>query len=314
MKLRRPEPEPPWASFADVLSGMLFVFIITSFIFAWQLREAQAQLERDQADLQHSADRDKARQDAERDAKALVSDKPTEDGDSITTCLTGDKHDGNALVATPDVDQARISLYLHGEVWFKRESSALEDKQRNAVRRIAACIQALITDELAVPISEKYHPKVFLEGHTDATPFSGVKSNWELSAERAVAVLRAVLDMSEAVEGAMHAATLELTAVGMADLHPAWRHICQEAREGNEEACESLVDDEEDALMDEKFLRFLHTGRQNMNIDNLSFEERLRIWANHTDPSRRNEGKKRRKYLRRVDLRIELEPKEIADE
>lgn len=41
MRGSRHEPETPWASFSDVLSGMLFVFVITTFWFAWRLAMAE---------------------------------------------------------------------------------------------------------------------------------------------------------------------------------------------------------------------------------------------------------------------------------
>ena len=46
MRGSRHEPETPWASFSDVLSRMLFVFVITTFWFAWRLAMAELPVDR----------------------------------------------------------------------------------------------------------------------------------------------------------------------------------------------------------------------------------------------------------------------------
>ncbi len=70
-----------------------------------------------------------------------------------------------------------------GLAMFPRGSSQMFDHTRNAIRQVAQVIAKMPQD-------------VQITGHTDATPFAGSRgySNWELSADRANATRRALIE------------------------------------------------------------------------------------------------------------------------
>lgn len=336
MRGSRHEPETPWASFSDVLSGMLFVFVITTFWFAWRLAMAERKAA-DELDRLQSAD---------DEARGLIGtlDVPGR----VTACLReeGGARDGARIDAVPERSDARVSLYLlDGLEWFDEGEATLGPRQEAGAARVRACVHDLLS---APALRERYTVRVYLEGHTDILPLprgSVFPSNWELSGARAAAVLREVLSESAEtgvvadLRSAQAEGALQLVAVGMADRQPAWVRICHEAREGGDrqvatpddlavcESLERLSASDPDAPWSEAWRQALEDagplyatryadcrprGAEDLSARRTAIDL-LRAWANRC-PEGWQENRKRRGLLRRVDLRLELEPRLEARE
>lgn len=322
MRAKRHAAESPWASFADALSGMLFVFVITTFYFSWQLARATQEKKAEIARITA----------AEEVAQALASDKPG----SVTSCLTADHGDGERIDATPQASEARISLYLQGGVeWFPTSKATLGTSQAKAVDRVRYCIEQLLYRQAnPADLLSHYDVRVFLEGHTDIVPVKGAdqggESNWELSARRAAAVLRHILDSSRRIQDASAREDLQLTAVGMAEQQPAWGRICREAASPGRDA--EMVDDVDVRVCGE--LQRMGELRPDqikavfvlipaafalganckpvgdLSLAAMSGPDLLRAWANRCvkPPATAEQDYENRRLgmLRRVDLRFEI--------
>ncbi len=328
MKRGHDHEETPWASFADALAGMLFVFIITTVLFvlraqeqekAAQSQQAAAQIQ--QAAAQTELDRLTGAKKAARDLVEQLSIANQVSDGELTTCL---KQTGRFDAVFPERSDARVSLYVPERgggdatpvAWFADCDSTLDAQPRAAAEAIRGCI-GVVTASATV---KDYDLRVYLEGHTDATTVGkdckarGFASNWELSAARAAAVLRVVADPSVAdvVTSRLNDGTLQLLAVGMADTSPGWKRICADEAVASplctalgssddprhDKVVESTLDDE----------RCVTVGFGDGCVGS-SFQARLCRWANDCNPDKAvNDA--RRKQLRRVDLRIELTVRE----
>jgi flagellar motor protein MotB len=282
----RHQPELPFGSFADALSGMLFVFILTTFWFAWQLAQATEELEKERkrvAEEREKAEQQKllAQQQIETILKAReLAVELTQESDKRKWSLTRCLGHGGWVDPRPSPNEPRIFLYLKGVEWFEPSQAALDTPARTqGADDIRRCIGELLNEDRV----ENYSIRVYLEGHTDSDPIVGSdESNWELSGRRSAAVVRHVLNGS--IRDALAQERLEVIAVGMADLRPAWQRLCELDEPVDRDMCTRL------------------RGGEKLSLETMS------RWANR--PQDRTEaGSKRRGYLRRVDLRLELLPR-----
>lgn len=314
---RRDGEETPWASFSDALSGMLFVFVITTFWFALQLAVETNRARTEKADYQSRVEK---LTNAAQEARDLVADEQGAKG-LLTRCL-----DESPLIdAKPERASARVSLYLSKEAvpvqWFEECQSSLGADQTSAANSIRGCLAQVYAAE-----SSTYNVRVFLEGHTDAQGVGGcpsalhVVSNWELSGARAAAVTRAVLDerpqadAGSSISGAVGDGQLQLLAVGLADTRPAWGALCariDRLTDLDREICPVLSAGAPvsiAAALDDAALGACTAGPGNESCSGTSDPAKLCRWANWC-PDADGTGDDRRGLLRRVDLRVELDPR-----
>jgi flagellar motor protein MotB len=276
----RHEPELPFGSFADALSGMLFVFILTTFWFAWQLADAKAKAEKEKEEAKKQTDTIVNA----RDLAVSLTEEGKQQKWTLTQCLRRE----NWVDPRPSPKEPRIFLYLPGVEWFEKGRAALDTEARTrGADEIRTCIEELIAQDSV----KSYRIRVYLEGHTDSDQFVGSgETNWELSGRRSAAVVRHVLNGSAPkVMEALAADELEVIAVGMADTRPAWQRLCEQAEAVDEQMCQRLGE-----------------GEKLPPIE-------VKRWANR-EQDRSEAGHKRRGYLRRVDLRLELLPRIPEDE
>lgn len=334
MKTRKREHEElPWASFSDALSGMLFVFVLTTFWFAFQLAQATKEQRAATQALTQADER-------ARDLVATLDDNDNERPGKLTDCLTNGADGSPIEKAEWERQSARVSLYLPSAVeWFPSCSADLGADQRRAADRVRACI-----DRVLIPELDTYNVRVFLEGHTDALPVRGcglaLPSNWELSAARAATVTRAVLcegddqrictDREIAIRLAKQVAEskLQVLPVGMADTKPAWRAICgmMPLTSSDKAVCEALNADPSFGPASLMVLQRevaggvlsanCSTALPAMDDEGRSNVARLLTrWANQCPQgsTARDLEKGRLGRLRRVDLRIEVEARLLED-
>lgn len=329
---KRRNAEPPWAAFADALSGVLFVFILTTCWFAWQLAEATKKQDAERERLEGYRE----------DARKLVGSEAAPG--ALTRCLQQDVN----LIAVPQRTDARILLYLRGVEWFGLGSAELRPDQLPAAKAIRACLDDVLVRQAASLALDRDNIVVFFEGHTDAlVPRQGFVSNWELSAARAAAVLRVVLGGADPATGGspgllqrVGQGRIQLLPVGLGDTRPAWERLC-----GSDEPA-AISDDvdatlcnrlpwrdsagqttsrrmaEVAAVLDAHPEAWTQVKRDCAAPDAKRFtastpNEKLVFWANRcpegatgTEAARNNDP--RRSLFRRVDLRIEIDPLDQA--
>jgi flagellar motor protein MotB len=321
-------PETPWASFSDALSGMLFVFILTTFWYANELAQQRKEL------------KDELKKVRGADEKAMELVGTPEVPGELTRCLGADGAMNAILDPRPQAGEARVSLYLRSAVeWFAEGSASLGDEQQRGVQLIRRCLSGLVQR----PDLSSYRISVFLEGHTDAIPLSRSSvfaTNWELSAARAAAVLNQLLPHNSAVDpllatlrGREATGEVSIVAVGMADRQPAWSRLCEVPIPDESALCAELL--AASALPPEarneqwKSALVKHGGIYGVftydcapiprdagaATETATTMDLLRTWANRCPMTSdgdthgaRLRAQARRALLRRVDLRLELDP------
>jgi chemotaxis protein MotB len=266
------EGDVPWATFADALTGLLFVFMLLTVVFMQSAAKTQAEAKDEQAKAAKELER--LRGAGER-ARKLASES--------MACIT--KADGVRIIqgVQHSPEAATLSVLL-SVGWFDSGKVKLEGQACETTKVVADCIARGLKDDRLLYRTDKL--RVLIEGHTDSDPMStpAFPSNWELSGARAAAVVRALTDeragetcradpaYRSALNQAIEQGQLELIAVGRADQAPSKAVICEES---SDPRCKTPP-----------------TGLA------------LVKWANETE-----KGKER---LRRVDLRFEVQPKAEA--
>ena len=316
MMYRRPPPrreaESPWVSFADVLTGLLFVFIALTFWTSWQLLQKQAEAAAEKARLTGA------------DALAAALIGTTADPGPFSECLKSSANNGIEDVA-PDPLTTSVAIYLSGGTpWFNACSDDLHDPsppgaksvRAAAVRTIYRCVE----DTILVEATESYRIGITFEGHTDmgrsdACPGKPGLSNWRLSGARAAAVLETFIVQSviytDPVPSAIADKHLQVVAAGLSDTRPAWSAICRETGPADEGVCRRLNAGE---VARADLLDFLRRPRLTgyrcrgavVSTEEQTDSELLRLWANSCPTVEGHEGRLDR--LRRVDVRVELRP------
>ena len=232
--------DPPWASFSDALSGVLFVFILTTCWFALRLAEATAKQDAELKRLEGYRET----------ARALVGSE-SEPG-ALTKCL----QEKGTMDVVPQKSDARILLYLPRVNWFVEGTADLSEDQKPAVTSIRVCLEALYGQPAPGFQIDAYNVTVFFEGHTDALTVkkdengAGFSSNWELSAARGAAVLREVIEPKKgtAAPGVLSEKVgqgrLRLLPVGLGDTEPAWARLCEKDRRASRDDIDQAVCDD----------------------------------------------------------------------
>lgn len=319
------EEEVPWASFADALTGLLFVFILLALSFAHQLENATR----------------KAEEKAQRDDRARVIarslvEPPTADNRaySVAACLsevpspTGDPGPETVreVRAVPTIDEARLSLYLYSNgqasiEWFKGGVANLLPGPCTVAQRLGACLERAFDHPEFAKVPKEFRLRVFVEGHTDFLSMKDTNqfpTNWELSGARAAAVVRAFMVHDDARPGLCNAPSeparrlaartaagdLEVVSVGLADRRPAWRRLCDDTP--SDPVCSCLTDHQGKA---EDCAEALSAAEADLPPGLLPADQ-LIAWANRPEGA---DEDARRKLLRRVDLRFEVAPRSEAN-
>jgi hypothetical protein len=295
------EGDVPWASFADGLTGLLFVFILLTGMFVIDAQNAKQQVINR---LNGAANR------AER--LATIS----ENG-SVARCLNEANFPGLILIqgAGGTDEAAALSMRLDDDRttsvgWFDKGEAKLKGDACDVTKVVATCLAEAVADaknEKHKILEKGDTLRVLVEGHTDVTPvLSGpYPSNWELSGARAAALVRALTDGTSTCAAshddrrvlleALDTGDLQLIAVGRADQAPSRAVICKEDRTDKVCDCKGRPSQQAQCL-DETLKKTNGQTRQ----------QRLISWANGgEDDSKRL---LRQRLLRRVDLRFEVRP------
>jgi len=125
--------------------------------------------------------------------------------------------DGEQDDITVDIDETVVMITISDKLLFKSGSYRINPKANNLLERLAT----VINSEPAL--------EVMVEGHTDSQtvkPGSYVKDNWELSVERASAVIRKLQD-------SYNVDPKKMIAAGRSSFHPLTGNDNAEGRASN---------------------------------------------------------------------------------
>jgi flagellar motor protein MotB len=218
------EGDVPWASFADALTGLLFVFMLLTVVFMQSAAKTQAEAKDEQA---------KAAKELER--LRGYGRRAEEVAKSSKACL--ERHKIQIIkgeAGTPDAAALSVLLSVG---WFESAKVNLEGQACKTTKQVAECLAAALSRSDLLPRTDKL--RVLVEGHTDSKTMATTvfPSNWELSGARAAAVVRALTDQGatctpdrahrDTLNKAIQDGRIELIAVGRADQAPSKAVICE---------------------------------------------------------------------------------------
>ena len=291
----------PWASFADALTGLLFVFILLTLSFAHKLKKAETAFNRKFDDAEREREKWEERLAArERVLAALVGERggPDDAPTRFLTCLrTGQGNTALMLLPRADPEAHRIALRLPGsQAWFDEDQAAIRTADTQRVDLVAGCLTAFIEEgHLNQGNGHTMQLRVLVEGHTDTLRAGGrwAGSNWELSGARAARFVETMLASRTAnLPTYLDNGSLELVPAGLEATVPARRELCTE--EPEDEVCVCLT------LSDWQYGECAHSFVQTLpdNATTASQADQVKAWGNATEL--------RRGLNRRVGLRFEV--------
>ncbi|NJK95230.1 MAG: OmpA family protein [Bacteroidales bacterium] len=131
----------------------------------------------------------------------------------VSSALLGFENNGLSV----NVKNGKVYVSLDEKLLFKSGSYVVEPNGVNALKRLSKVLE------------QNADINVLIEGHTDDVPYradASVKDNWDLSAKRATAVVRILLENGK-IE------PLRLTAAGRGEFLPVEKAKTSEARQKN---------------------------------------------------------------------------------
>lgn len=165
------EENPYWISFADMMAGLLIIFILASVVFIIQLRQTQKQLARRRVDVEQAIE-----------ALTRANQRRADLLDEIALNL-------QAQHITAHTSENKSVLRIPDEYLFFESSSYTIPVQKQA--QVAAIGEVLYTALLKGTEHGRHQflDTIFIEGHTDSRPARTLLlGNWGLSANRAISV------------------------------------------------------------------------------------------------------------------------------
>lgn len=218
------------ASVSDIMSGLIFIFIITLMVFAIQLKGMQndaqdklEKLEKEKKELQIEKEKYKIKtKELEKKILELVAEKKILE--RIVKELTGSKalrarlllHVKNSLNKNGfkvkiDIEHGVLSLPV--EILFSSGSATISMEGDKMLVKLAKILLDILPEyskfyDFSNEKGKNLLDAIFIEGHTDNIPVSNnskFQDNWDLSAERSIntykILLRAVPELTKYLNG-----------------------------------------------------------------------------------------------------------------
>lgn len=244
------------ASVSDLMSGLMFFFIITLMVFSLQLKRAQDKvaLEQMQTELeQESAEK-------ERDRLKLINEALTSSRARRDEIL---REFEKILGVTVKIDYEHGILRLPNEILFDSGSADLKPEGQKMLGLLGAAFVEILpkytffsedaamqqTDSNLDALPNQLNPitdnapqeatieAVFVEGHTDDKPLTvggRFKDNWDLSAARAIRTYRAMEDSHPSIKELLNEEMRPIFSVsGYSEFRPAFPNDSDENRGKN---------------------------------------------------------------------------------
>ncbi|HYE36945.1 OmpA/MotB family protein [Methylocaldum sp.] len=217
------EEESYFVSMTDLMVGMLFIFIIMLMAFALNLREQEEKFDQTTSAL-------------------------TQANETRREMLEDIKNQMERLGVKVIIDPENGVLRLPEELLFPRGEFQLTEKGREALKRLAEVMTKVLPCYANAPtkILSSCLPSrggrleaVFIEGHTDDHPIvsrmnNGIKSNWDLSAARAIKTFNALVQHAPSLALVDNDSRQRILGVsGYAENRPVRKENNEEARAAN---------------------------------------------------------------------------------
>lgn len=219
------EEESYFVSMTDLMVGMLFIFIIMLMAFALNLREQEDKFDQTTSAL-------------------------TQANETRREMLEDIKNQMEKLGVKVIIDPENGVLRLPEELLFPRGEFQLTEKGRDALKRLAGVMANVLpcyanspanspASSLCPPSHGGRLEAVFIEGHTDDRPIigkmnNGIKSNWDLSAARAIETFNALVQQVPALALVDNDSRQRILGVsGYAENRPVRKEDTEEARSAN---------------------------------------------------------------------------------
>lgn len=163
-----------WVSFADVMAGLLIVFILAVAALMLQLMSREAELE--------SQVREKARQERLfEDQIEMLTDAESVRADVLGEIRSQLRDENIEVILNRDSTVLSIPT---SQLGFASGEDEIPERSVHAAQRIGE----IVGDVLRKDGRTEYLDTVFVEGHTDAVPYAAPKGNWGLSTYRAISL------------------------------------------------------------------------------------------------------------------------------
>jgi len=172
--------ESVWIAFSDLMTAMLAVFMLASVALVYSLTEESARL----AEAQQQAEEAIAQRERFDAMLRTLSDSEQVRADMVQEIKEALAERGIAVEVDPANTVIRVPVDLLG---FESGSSEILPRyERNAVLIGETIAKVLLKDK-----RYEHLDTVFVEGHTDDVPMTGLYGgNWGLSANRAISLWR----------------------------------------------------------------------------------------------------------------------------
>ena len=175
-------------SVSDMMSGLLFIFIITLVAFIINFQDA-IQKQKEVTQIQTEIVKKFINLDETRNDLLFLLKKKLED---------------KSIIVEVDAENGVLRL-TENAVQFETASASLDEQNEANLKTIGTVLDAIIPCYASNPPTrhdcegfEEFHGKIdsiFVEGHTDNVPMKSYKyeDNWDLSASRAITAYRLLI-------------------------------------------------------------------------------------------------------------------------
>jgi flagellar motor protein MotB len=258
------EEENFFVSFSDLMTGVLFIFVIltTAMALHYHLKEDELTSQRLKADEAH-AEAQRERANAEREKQAAVtaatiaSEEAKKAGEARANALKVQavmdamakvlkqreqrrKEELEGLAKqlkekdlTVELDETNGILRLPERLLFKTGEATLQSDGETALALLAAEMLPIV--QRGCSGGDLKWEAIYIEGHTDNVPISGrFPSNWELSSARAISTLRALVKAEPRLDAMRNEQGKPVLGIsGYADQRAVAENVSEEGRRKN---------------------------------------------------------------------------------
>lgn len=175
-------------SVSDMMSGLLFIFIITLMAFVYNFQQAEEQAQEEQSRLKQRNEMLDNTRKVQRDMLEQIKDELAKRGIQVVV-----------------VENQGVLRLSEDAIRFRSGSASLNPVEREKLTEIGRVLAAVLPCYTATPPADGgcrtetrgKLESVFIEGHTDNQPVganSPFADNWELSAKRAITAYHVLSD------------------------------------------------------------------------------------------------------------------------
>lgn len=216
---REEASDPYWVSFTDLLTALLFVFILATLAFMAQVGQKQEEL----ATLEEDLSSQIAALTSQRTSIEAEVDKLSTAESVRAEVLAEASAELAALGIAVEISDDQSVLSIPSEaLGFASGAFDVAPAYQDRAVAIGQVLHKILTTDDRM----QYVDTVFIEGHTDARPFDGLdgKGNWGLSTFRAISLWQLWLDRlppAQSLNSLVNASGKNLFSVsGYADTRP----------------------------------------------------------------------------------------------